>query len=99
MLSLVQATADQVHQALAAATSSRDMRLLQEYNRACRHTGGIVLALRNDVVMLHDHAPRSLGPGDHAALITHAADAPRRRPPAARTVGPPPRTRAPAFSH
>src|SRR5690242_14809476 len=86
MLSLVQATADQLYQALAAATSNRDMRLLQEYNRACRHTGGIVLALGNDVVMLNDHARRSLGPGDQAALIAQATEALGRRQPGAVTV-------------
>src|SRR6516165_5212257 len=81
MLSLVQATADQVGQSLAAAGSSRDMRLLHEYNRACRHTGGIVLALGNDVVMLNDHARRALGPSDQAALITQADEALGRRHP------------------
>ena len=42
--------------------SSRDLRLLQEYTRACRQTGGIVLALGNDVVMLNDHARSVLDP-------------------------------------
>jgi sigma-54 dependent transcriptional regulator, acetoin dehydrogenase operon transcriptional activator AcoR len=99
MLSLVQATADQLYQALAAATSNRDMRLLQEYNRACRHTGGIVLALGNDVVMLNDHARRSLGPGDQAALITQATEALGRRQPGAVTVDLPSGTVARMFCH
>jgi sigma-54 dependent transcriptional regulator, acetoin dehydrogenase operon transcriptional activator AcoR len=99
MLSLAQATADQVNQALAAATSNRDMRLLQEYNRACRHTGGIVLALGNDVVMLNDHARRSLGPGDQAALITQATEALGRRQPGAVTVDLPSGTVARMFCH
>ena len=79
MVSLVQSTADQINQALAAATSNRDQRLLQEYLRACRHTGGIVLALGNDVVMLNDHARQSLSPGDQAALISQATEALGRR--------------------
>src|SRR5512146_1608652 len=99
MLSLVQATADQVNQALAAETSNRDMRLLQEYNRACRHTGGIVLALGNDVVMLNDHARRSLGPGDQAALIIQATEALGRRQPGAVTVDLPSGTVARMFCH
>jgi sigma-54 dependent transcriptional regulator, acetoin dehydrogenase operon transcriptional activator AcoR len=99
MLSLVQATADQVIQALAAETSNRDMRLLQEYNRACRHTGGIVLALGNDVVMLNDYARRSLGPGDQAALITQATEALGRRQPGAVTVDLPSGTVARMFCH
>ncbi len=79
MISLVQSTADQINQALAAATSNRDQRLLQEYLRACRHTGGIVLALGNDVVMLNDHARQALSPGDQAALISQATEALGRR--------------------
>ena len=75
MISLVQSTAGQINRALAAAGSSRDLRLLQEYLRACRHSGGIVLALGNDVVMLNDHARRALSPGDQAALISQAAEA------------------------
>jgi len=75
MVSLVKATADQISQALAASSSSRNLDLLQEYTRACRRTGGIVLALGNDVVMLNDHARTLLDPGDQAALIGHATEA------------------------
>jgi sigma-54 dependent transcriptional regulator, acetoin dehydrogenase operon transcriptional activator AcoR len=75
MISLVKATADQITQALVTASSSRDIDLLQEYMRACRRTGGIVMALGNDVVMLNDHARRLLDPGDQAALIGHAIEA------------------------
>jgi sigma-54 dependent transcriptional regulator, acetoin dehydrogenase operon transcriptional activator AcoR len=79
MISLVKATADQITQALVTASSSRDIDLLQEYVRACRRTGGIVLALGNDVVMLNDHARTVLDPGDQAALIGHATEALARR--------------------
>lgn len=75
MISLAKATADQIDQALVAASCSRDMRLLREYQRACRRTGGIVLALGNDVVMLNDHARKALSPGDQAALISQATEA------------------------
>jgi len=75
MISLVKATADQITSALVTASSSRDIDLLQEYVRACRRTGGIVLALGNDVVMLNDHARRLLDPADQAALIGHATEA------------------------
>src|SRR5487761_69920 len=79
MISLVKATADQITQALVTASSSRDVDLLQEYVRVCRRTGGIVLALGNDVVMLNDHARTLLDPGDQAALIGHATEALTRR--------------------
>jgi sigma-54 dependent transcriptional regulator, acetoin dehydrogenase operon transcriptional activator AcoR len=81
MISLVQSTADQITQALGATTSNRDQQLLQEYLRACRHTGGIVLALGNDIVMLNDHARQLLSPGDQAALISQATEALGRRQP------------------
>jgi transcriptional regulator of acetoin/glycerol metabolism len=74
MLSLVKSTADQIGQSLTETSNSRDLRLLQEYTRACRHTGGIVLALGNDVVMLNDHARRALSPADQAALISQATE-------------------------
>jgi transcriptional regulator of acetoin/glycerol metabolism len=79
MISLVKATADQITQALVTASSSRDVDLLQEYVRVCRRTGGIVLALGNDVVMLNDHARTLLDPSDQAALIGHATEALARR--------------------
>ncbi len=74
MLSLVRSTADQINQSLAETSHGRDLRLLQEYTRACRHTGGIVLALGNDVVMLNDHARQALSPADQASLISQATE-------------------------
>ena len=75
LISLVKSTADQITQALLAAGSNRDLQLLQEYVRACRRTGGIVLALGNNVVMLNDHARQLLDPADQSALIGHATEA------------------------
>src|SRR5215469_1806364 len=77
------AAADQITQALVTVSNSRDIDLLQEYVRACRRTGGIVLALGNDVVMLNDHARRALDPADQSALIGHATDALTRENPGA----------------
>ncbi|MGH3252198.1 MAG: GAF domain-containing protein, partial [Trebonia sp.] len=74
MLSMVRSTADQLGQALTETSNGRDLRLLQEYTRACRHTGGIVLALGDDVVMLNDHARQALSPADQAALISQATE-------------------------
>jgi transcriptional regulator of acetoin/glycerol metabolism len=75
MISLARSTADQLGRALTETSNSRDLRLLQEYTRACRHTGGIVLALGNDIVMLNDHARQALCPADQAALISQASEA------------------------
>jgi sigma-54 dependent transcriptional regulator, acetoin dehydrogenase operon transcriptional activator AcoR len=79
MISLVKATAGQITQSLVTASSSRDIDLLHEYVRVSRRTGGIVMALGNDVVMLNDHARTLLDPGDQAALIGHATEALTRR--------------------
>ena len=43
LIALAQSTAGQVTQGLLNDSSAREVRLLQEYLRACRHTGGIVL--------------------------------------------------------
>ena len=86
MLSLVRSTADQLNQALSETSNGRDLRLLQEYTKACRHTGGIVLALGNDVVMLNDRARQALSPADQAVLISQAADALGRQSSGAVTV-------------
>jgi sigma-54 dependent transcriptional regulator, acetoin dehydrogenase operon transcriptional activator AcoR len=74
LISLVRSTADQITTAMLTASGGRDFRLLKEYMRACRHSGGVVLALGNDVVMLNDHARRVLDPGDQAALIGQATE-------------------------
>jgi transcriptional regulator of acetoin/glycerol metabolism len=74
LISLVRSTADQITSAMATASGGRDFRLLREYMRACRHSGGIVLALGNDIVMLNDHARRMLDPGDQAVLIGQATE-------------------------
>jgi transcriptional regulator of acetoin/glycerol metabolism len=87
MLSLVRSTAEQVGRSLTETSNSRDLRLLQEYTRACRHTGGIVLALGNDVVMLNDHARQALSPADQAALISQATEALAAETRAARSRG------------
>ena len=74
LVALVKSTADQITQALLNGSSNREFSLLEEYVRACRRTGGIVLAIGNDVVMMNDYARRILDPADQAALIGQAAE-------------------------
>jgi transcriptional regulator of acetoin/glycerol metabolism len=74
LLSLVQATAEQISQALAAASCGSDVQLLEEYVRACKRSGGIVLALGDDVVMMNDHARSLLDHSDQEALIDRATE-------------------------
>jgi len=75
LMALAKTAAGQITQALLTDASAREFQLLQEYLRACRHTGGIVLALTNDLVLMNDHARDVLDPGDQVALLGHAADA------------------------
>jgi sigma-54 dependent transcriptional regulator, acetoin dehydrogenase operon transcriptional activator AcoR len=79
LVALVKNTADQITQSLLNGTSGREFNLLEEYVRACRRTGGIVLAIGNDVVMMNDYARRILDPADQAALIGQAAEVLARR--------------------
>jgi sigma-54 dependent transcriptional regulator, acetoin dehydrogenase operon transcriptional activator AcoR len=75
LIALARTAAGQITQALLTDASARESRLLQEYLRACRHTGGIVIALTSDLVLMNDHARDVLDPGDQAALLGHAAEA------------------------
>ena len=75
LIALAQSTAGQVTQGLLNDSSAREVQLLQEYLRACRHTSGIVIALTSDLVLMNDHARDVLDPGDQAALAGHAAEA------------------------
>jgi transcriptional regulator of acetoin/glycerol metabolism len=75
LIALAQSTAGQITQALLSDSNAGESQLLREYLRACRHTGGIVFALTNDMVLMNDHARDALGPGDQVALLGHAAKA------------------------
>jgi len=75
LVALAQSIAGQITQALLNDTSAGEVELLQEYLRACRHTGGIVFALNDDMVMMNHSARDLLEPGDQAAMLGHAAEA------------------------
>src|SRR5690348_14630438 len=75
LIALAKTAAGQITQALLNDASAREFQLLQEYLRACRHTGGMIFALTNDLVLMNDHARDVLDPGDQVALLGHAADA------------------------
>ncbi len=75
LIALAKTTADQITREMLTGSSARELRLLQEYLRACRHTSGIVLALSSDMVMMNDAARQVLDSGDQAALLGQAAAA------------------------
>lgn len=74
LTALAKTTTEQIRQALLTDTSMREVELLHEYLRACHRTGGLVLALNNDVVMVNQHARAALAPADQDALLRRAAD-------------------------
>ena len=75
LIALAHSTARQVTQGLLDDSSAEEFQLLREYLRACRYTGGLVLALARDMVLMNDQARDTLDPGDQAALLGHAAQA------------------------
>jgi transcriptional regulator of acetoin/glycerol metabolism len=75
LIALAYSTAGQITQALLNDSGAGEVQLLQEYLRACRHTGGIIFAINNDMVMMNHHARDVLDPGDQAAMLAHAAEA------------------------
>jgi transcriptional regulator of acetoin/glycerol metabolism len=75
LIALTQSTAGQITQALLHDSGAEEAQLLQEYLRACRHTGGIVFALNDEMVMMSPRARDVLDPGDQAAMLGHADQA------------------------
>jgi transcriptional regulator of acetoin/glycerol metabolism len=75
LIALARSIADQITQVLLKHSSAQEFQLLQDYRRACRHSGGIIVALANNIVMMNDCARGVLDPGDQAALLGHAAQA------------------------
>src|SRR5436190_12012821 len=73
LIALAHSAAGQITQALLNDSGAGEAQLLQEYLRACRHTGGIIFAINNDMVMMNHHARDVLDPGDQAAMLAHAA--------------------------
>jgi transcriptional regulator of acetoin/glycerol metabolism len=94
LITLARTTVGQITQALLTSRDAREVELLREYRRACRHSGGMVLALSHDVVMLNEYARQVLDPGDQAALLGQAAETLASRRAAAVMVELPTGTRA-----
>ena len=75
LIALAHSTVGQITQALLNDSGAGEAQLLQEYLRACRHSGGIIFAINNDMVMMNRYARDVLDPGDQAAMLAHAAEA------------------------
>ncbi|WP_235999198.1 sigma-54-dependent Fis family transcriptional regulator [Qaidamihabitans albus] len=75
LIALARTAAEQIRQALLTTTSVRELELFQAYLQACRRTGGIVMALNDDVVMMNDYARQLLEPADQSMLLGRARQA------------------------
>jgi len=54
LMALASATARQIEEELLAQTDLREFALFQEYLKACQQSGGAVLAINHDVVMMNE---------------------------------------------
>ncbi len=75
LITLAKTTADQIMGALLAESSSRELALLRDYQRACRRQAGIVFAIDDDLMMVNEYARQVLDPGDQSVLVGLAVDA------------------------
>jgi sigma-54 dependent transcriptional regulator, acetoin dehydrogenase operon transcriptional activator AcoR len=85
LLALATATARQIEEELLAQTGLREFALFRAYLAACR-TGGPVLALNNDVVMMNDQLRQLLDATDQHTLLGYAVEAMTGSREATRTV-------------
>jgi transcriptional regulator of acetoin/glycerol metabolism len=74
LMALASATAKQIEEELLAQTGLREFALFQEYMKACQQSGGPVLALNNDVVMMNEHLRQAMDAPEQQALIGYAVD-------------------------
>lgn len=74
LIALARSAAEQIRQALLTTTSARELELFQAYLQACRRTGGIVMALGDEMVMMNDYARQLLEPSDQAMLLGHTRE-------------------------
>ncbi len=74
LMALASATARQIEEELLAQTSLREFALFQEYMKACQQSGGPVLAINNDVVMMNEHVRMIFDAAEQQALLAYAAD-------------------------
>lgn len=74
LMALASATARQIEEELLAQTDLREFALFQEYLKACQQSGGPVLAINHDVVMMNEHMRTLFDAVEQQALLGYAAD-------------------------
>ncbi|MGW7686922.1 sigma-54-dependent Fis family transcriptional regulator [Kribbella sp. NPDC054772] len=75
LLSFAKLAARRIHERVVEEANALDHALLSDYYAACRHSGGPVLALGDEVFMMNSYAQARFDAGDQAALIDRTRDA------------------------
>lgn len=71
--------AAQIQQAVLASVSTMERALLDDYAVACHHSGGVVIALSENITMINEVAQRRYTSSDQAALISLTRESIGRR--------------------
>jgi transcriptional regulator of acetoin/glycerol metabolism len=75
LLSFAKLAARRIQERIIEQANALDQALLSEYYAVCRHTGGSVIALGDEVFMINAHAQAHFDSADQAALIDRTRDA------------------------
>ncbi|TDU83720.1 transcriptional regulator of acetoin/glycerol metabolism [Kribbella voronezhensis] len=75
LLSFAKLAARRIQERIVEEANALDQALLSDYYAVCRHTGGSVIALGDEVFMINSHAQQHFDSTDQAALIDRTRDA------------------------
>ena len=75
LLVVAKSTARRIQQQLLSLASARELALFTDYLSACKHGGGSVLALGDDLVMMNNQTQQRYDAADRTALLARSADA------------------------
>jgi transcriptional regulator of acetoin/glycerol metabolism len=75
LLSFAKLAARRIQERIVEEANALDQALLSDYYAVCRHTGGSVIALGEEVFMMNAHAQQHFDAVDQAALIDRTRDA------------------------
>jgi transcriptional regulator of acetoin/glycerol metabolism len=78
---LAKTAGSQIEERLGVLHNERETALLDAYLKHSRRCPGGVLAIGGDVVLMNPYLRQALNAGDQTALLDHAADMVRSRPP------------------
>jgi transcriptional regulator of acetoin/glycerol metabolism len=75
LLSFAKLAARRIQERIVEEANALDQALLSDYYAVCRHTGGSVIALGDEVFMINSYAQQHFDSIDQAALIDRTRDA------------------------